>query len=308
MRELLDKHILRYLIWVDTRDMYSDGLTKGAVARDAIHELMAGLMVLRHKVEQWCCKLRPAPDGGGPLSDAAPSGGHAPEAWSKERSSGGHAPEARGKEPPSSGGKVHLHFVQPTLDTMTCFYSSYLQPSSQSTPRVNSYRAAILSSTVHSMAAAQSSTTGGGVTLVLGDDLEYNRRTIYVDPKDGKTYRYGSGTGVNDKLSLDDVQDYVKRIGQLDTVQFHDPKSDVPYNSISDYVSTLRNVCAPDGPFQWPSENLRFNKGVTVALHHCPPGHAVCLQNGRSIPERMLKHSYKSVRPAGGEHALDPSG
>ena len=74
LRELLDKHIIRYLIWMDTRDMYSDGLTKGAVSRDALHELMAGLMVLRHKVEQWCCKLRPALTGGGPESEAVPSG------------------------------------------------------------------------------------------------------------------------------------------------------------------------------------------------------------------------------------------
>ena len=46
MRELLDKHIIRYLLWVDTRDMAADGLTKGAVARDALHEIMAGDMIV----------------------------------------------------------------------------------------------------------------------------------------------------------------------------------------------------------------------------------------------------------------------
>ena len=52
MRELLDKHIIRYLLWVDTRDMAADGLTKGAVARDALHEIMAGDMIVRHTKEQ----------------------------------------------------------------------------------------------------------------------------------------------------------------------------------------------------------------------------------------------------------------
>ena len=46
MRELLDKHMIRYLLWVDTRDMAADGLTKGAVARDALHEIMAGDMIV----------------------------------------------------------------------------------------------------------------------------------------------------------------------------------------------------------------------------------------------------------------------
>ena len=58
MRELLDKHITRYLLWVDTRDMAADGLTKGAVARDASHEIMAGDMIVRRAKEQWCCKRR----------------------------------------------------------------------------------------------------------------------------------------------------------------------------------------------------------------------------------------------------------
>ena len=120
--------------------------------------------------------------------------------------------------------------------------------------------------------------------MVLGDDLEYNRKTIYVDPKDGKTYRSNAVGGVNGSLSLDDVQEYVRSIGRYGTVQFHDPKTDVPYHSISDYVGTLRNACTPDGAFQWPSENFRFNKGVTIALHHCPPGHAVCSEDAGPQP------------------------
>ena len=51
LRELLDKGILEQLIWIDTRDMYADGLTKGAVSRKAVAEIMSGTMTLRHECE-----------------------------------------------------------------------------------------------------------------------------------------------------------------------------------------------------------------------------------------------------------------
>ena len=35
LRELLDKDVLQQIVWIDTRDMYADGLTKGAVQRTA---------------------------------------------------------------------------------------------------------------------------------------------------------------------------------------------------------------------------------------------------------------------------------
>ena len=35
MRELLDTKVLEALVWLDTRDMVADGLTKGSVDRDA---------------------------------------------------------------------------------------------------------------------------------------------------------------------------------------------------------------------------------------------------------------------------------
>ena len=48
LRELLDKRIVRWLFWIDTRDMGSDGLTKGAVARTLQHQYMLGQMPLNH--------------------------------------------------------------------------------------------------------------------------------------------------------------------------------------------------------------------------------------------------------------------
>ena len=42
IRELLDTGVLKALLWIDTRDMSSDGLTKGSVDRMLLHQLMAG--------------------------------------------------------------------------------------------------------------------------------------------------------------------------------------------------------------------------------------------------------------------------
>ena len=42
--ELLDKRVLQHIFWIDARDMAADGLTTGAVARDALHEIMEGYM------------------------------------------------------------------------------------------------------------------------------------------------------------------------------------------------------------------------------------------------------------------------
>ena len=54
--ELLEKDIVHSLVWLDTRDMGADGLTKGAVSREALQELMRGAMVVRHPSERWQCK------------------------------------------------------------------------------------------------------------------------------------------------------------------------------------------------------------------------------------------------------------
>ena len=59
LRELLDKGILSFLFWIDTRDMGADGLTKGAVARSLLHTYMGGCMTLDHVFESWCSKAGP---------------------------------------------------------------------------------------------------------------------------------------------------------------------------------------------------------------------------------------------------------
>jgi hypothetical protein len=60
LREMRDKGLVSDIIWTDTRDMYADGLTKGVIKRDALHELMNGKLMLRHDVA--ICKQRYKPN------------------------------------------------------------------------------------------------------------------------------------------------------------------------------------------------------------------------------------------------------
>ena len=59
IREMLDRHILTALCWVDTRDMIADGLTKGTVDRAAIHECMAGTASVSQAMKLWHPKMKP---------------------------------------------------------------------------------------------------------------------------------------------------------------------------------------------------------------------------------------------------------
>jgi hypothetical protein len=62
IRELLDTGVLRALIWIDTRDMTSDGLTKGSVERTALHELMDGIHTFKHEFKLWKSNLTKTTD------------------------------------------------------------------------------------------------------------------------------------------------------------------------------------------------------------------------------------------------------
>ena len=58
LRELLDNRVIHVVSWFDTRVLVVDRLTKGAVSRDALHEIMNGFMMLRHECKFWeskCC-------------------------------------------------------------------------------------------------------------------------------------------------------------------------------------------------------------------------------------------------------------
>ena len=62
VRELLDTKVLDALLWIDTRDMLADGLTKGAVDRWALHECMDGKHTFSHEFKLWSSKLNKTPE------------------------------------------------------------------------------------------------------------------------------------------------------------------------------------------------------------------------------------------------------
>ena len=53
LRELMEHNVLFALIWTDTRDMLADGLTKGSVDREALHQLMNGDVVVTKDMKMW---------------------------------------------------------------------------------------------------------------------------------------------------------------------------------------------------------------------------------------------------------------
>ena len=73
VREQLDHGILRKLFWMDTRDMIADGLTKGTVSRDCLHEVMDCHLKINHEMEGWSPKKIMSRAAEGQSSDGAPS-------------------------------------------------------------------------------------------------------------------------------------------------------------------------------------------------------------------------------------------
>ena len=57
LRELADRGVLKGIAWVDTRDMLSDGLTKGSVARDLIDAALTGTWAIQHTPKEWQSSL-----------------------------------------------------------------------------------------------------------------------------------------------------------------------------------------------------------------------------------------------------------
>ena len=53
LREALERGMISVLLWIDTRDMISDGLTKGSVGRELLHLCMDGTMNLQHESDLW---------------------------------------------------------------------------------------------------------------------------------------------------------------------------------------------------------------------------------------------------------------
>ena len=61
LRELLDTKVLEALVWIDTRDMCADGLTKGSIDRELLHAVMGGIWTLQHEAKCWTATRKQRP-------------------------------------------------------------------------------------------------------------------------------------------------------------------------------------------------------------------------------------------------------
>ena len=59
LREMLEKKLLQFVTWTDTRDMLADGLTTGSVSREALEDSMKGTFMLNQAFEQCVRNRRP---------------------------------------------------------------------------------------------------------------------------------------------------------------------------------------------------------------------------------------------------------
>jgi hypothetical protein len=123
----------------------------------------------------------------------------------------------------------------------------------------------------------------------------------------GKTYRQKiKKSDVNDQHSLEDIVKYVSLYPPFRYSPAQDVAMETPYQSIYDFVTTMRHSATDDYkekdpcPFLWPSERLNFMRSVAVALHHLPVGGMVCIKNAREIPEMLFASPFE-LKP----HVLD---
>jgi hypothetical protein len=57
IRELLDRRVIQYIVWLDARDVSADGLTKGAVQRALLRQFMDGDVCVHYECEACACKV-----------------------------------------------------------------------------------------------------------------------------------------------------------------------------------------------------------------------------------------------------------
>ncbi len=67
---------------------------------------------------------------------------------------------------------------------------------------------------------------------------------------------------------------------------------EIPYQSIEDWVVTLRQASmAPGAAFFWPSEKLSFQRALAVSLNHLPPDCFITIKSSMPVPKRLLSGS-----------------
>ena len=97
------------------------------------------------------------------------------------------------------------------------------------------------------------------------------------------------------------IQKYVSGLDPNIEAKPYNPEFDVPYESVEDYILTLRTCCRKESShFAWPVEGLSFQKAFTVALHHLPPGCMISIKNSHPLPDKLFKRRAELREGSGG--------
>ena len=130
------------------------------------------------------------------------------------------------------------------------------------------------------------------ITLDEGDERFYIL--------DGKVWRKKSHKEVPaGNHSVTDVQDYVRALPTTGVAEYQDPARMPQYNSVFDFVATMRTACERKGAaFAWPSPATNLAQSFSVAMTMCPPGHMVSLNNDARIPSWLRR---ARLSPKGGK-------
>ena len=105
-----------------------------------------------------------------------------------------------------------------------------------------------------------------------------------------------SNGGVNASYSLEEILAYHFTHPVQPTKYAAD---EVPYESVIDYVNTLRNSATGcHAAFWWPSSKVDFQRSFGTALHMLPPGCFLCLHNKRPPPASLLVQDTVDGTPA----------
>ena len=127
-------------------------------------------------------------------------------------------------------------------------------------------------------------------------------KDMWVDHKTGEVWKKRNDDALGGWHSITAIQEYVASLPMGAVVGNFDIANEIPFESIQDYVNTLRNACLPTGSFVWPDDSMSYQTALTVAIHHCPPGHMVMLKNALPVPDKFL------VDPHSAESAETPKG
>ena len=304
IRELLDKRVLQYLFWIDTRDMTSDGLTKGSVGRDLLHLLMEGIQGFKHEHEHWQCKTNSRNQQ--LLEETAE---HTPTthvslfAYTRPQCSerSGSVPEYD-QFPPERfpPGTARAFAAMPSA-------ASHSKSTLADMMQAEEYHGAgeLATGGGH---RADASGSGSRPPASIRGSMVFSLKETYV--YEGKTYPKKQSKEVRTNKSIEEVQEYVKQVATMNSAVTGQQNEGVPYNNVHDFVVTLQAACnSPGSKFTFPNDAVNYVHTLTHALATLPPGFAVNIKNGTPPPDHMLekfKETYSDSPGPGGHRAYGP--